>query len=192
VYDNGPVNGTESAWTINYGYAVSDSFTLSNSTTLTGAQIGLWTYSGDNPTSVDWSIGSAPGASNYGSGVGSLTNDSLFTNGWGYNILESTFTLSDSLSTGTYWFTLQDASNTTGYPIYWDINQGPSAAWENTIGNLDASVCSNYVGYSGTCSSSFQLYGNQSKTPEPASLMLIGTGLVGLATKIRRRRQSQS
>jgi hypothetical protein len=192
VYDNGPVNGSESAWTINYGFAVSDSFTLSSSTTLTGAQIGLWTLPGDNPTSVEWSIGSSPNTNNDGSGVGSLTNNSLFTNGWGYNIFESTFTLSDSLTAGTYWFTLQDASNTTGDPIYWDINQGPSAAWESMVGNLDASSCASWVGYSGSCSSSFQLYGSQSGTPEPASLMLIGTGLVGLATRIRRRRQRQS
>ncbi len=46
VYDNGPINGTVEAWTINFGYQVTDSFTVSSPTTLTGAQIGLWVYPG--------------------------------------------------------------------------------------------------------------------------------------------------
>ncbi len=28
-YDNGPINGTTDAWTINFGYVVSDTFTVS-------------------------------------------------------------------------------------------------------------------------------------------------------------------
>ena len=31
-YDNGPVNGQVDAWTINFGFAVSDTFHISNST----------------------------------------------------------------------------------------------------------------------------------------------------------------
>ena len=30
LYSNGPYNGTADAWTINFGFSVSDSFTLSN------------------------------------------------------------------------------------------------------------------------------------------------------------------
>ncbi len=32
IYENGPVNGTTDAWTINFGYVVSDSFVLDGST----------------------------------------------------------------------------------------------------------------------------------------------------------------
>ena len=35
IYNNGPVNGTTDAWTINFGYVVSDSFTGGNVTVLT-------------------------------------------------------------------------------------------------------------------------------------------------------------
>jgi hypothetical protein len=31
LYENGPVNGTTDAWTINFGYVVSDSFVPSDS-----------------------------------------------------------------------------------------------------------------------------------------------------------------
>ena len=31
IYENGPVNGTTDAWTINFGYVVSDSFTVPSS-----------------------------------------------------------------------------------------------------------------------------------------------------------------
>ncbi len=29
LYDDGPINGTVDAWTINYGFVIGDSFTLS-------------------------------------------------------------------------------------------------------------------------------------------------------------------
>ncbi len=100
VYDNGPINGTVKAWTINFGYQVTDSFTVSSPTTLTGAQIGLWVYPGGSPTSVEWSIGSAPYGSNISSETGAgLTNVFQYNNSFGYDVLESTFSLTGVLST---------------------------------------------------------------------------------------------
>jgi hypothetical protein len=61
VYDNGPINGTITAHSINYGWQVSDSFSFSNPsvTNLTDAQVGLWVLPGDTPTGVQWSIGTS-------------------------------------------------------------------------------------------------------------------------------------
>ena len=53
-YDNGPINGTTDAWTINFGYIVSDTFTAGSNTT--GFQFGTWEFPGDTLSSVDWSI----------------------------------------------------------------------------------------------------------------------------------------
>ena len=48
VYNNGPINGNTDAWTINFGFIVADSFTISTgNTTLTGLSFGAWLFSGD-------------------------------------------------------------------------------------------------------------------------------------------------
>ncbi len=177
VYDNGPINGGVEAWTINFGYQVSDSFTLGSPATLTGAQIGLWAFSGDTPTSVDWSIGSVAFGSDISSGAATLSNVYQYTNGYGYDILESTFSLGGVLGAGTYWLTLQDATTANGNPVYWDQNSGPSAAQESALGTIP--------------SESFQLYGAGS-VPEPSTICLLGIGVAGLAGYCRRRRGSMT
>src|ERR1017187_656925 len=47
LYSNGPINGTTDAWTINFGYIVSDSFALGTASTVTGFDFGVWEFPGD-------------------------------------------------------------------------------------------------------------------------------------------------
>jgi hypothetical protein len=84
-------------------------------------------------------------------------------------------------SAGTYWLNLQNASS-RGDPVYWDENSGPSSASENTVGTIP--------------SESFTVLGTQSTTtsttttgttPEPSSIMLFGSGILGLAGMLRRK-----
>ena len=56
MYENGPINGTTDAWTINFGYVVSDSFTLTSDATITSLEFGVWLYPGDTLTSVEASV----------------------------------------------------------------------------------------------------------------------------------------
>ena len=57
IYDNGPINGNTDAWTINFGFVVSDTFNVSNNnTTITGCSFGMWLFSGDTLTSAELSI----------------------------------------------------------------------------------------------------------------------------------------
>jgi hypothetical protein len=146
VYSNGPINGTVYAWTINYGYVVSDSFTLTCcGNYVTGFDFGAWEFQWDTLSSVDWSITSAEnGGTVYGSGTASgtnLTDQFLFVSqydGVYYNIDKITVTgLHVYMSYGTYWLNLQNAA--TVYccdPVYWDENSGPSSASENTLGTI--------------------------------------------------------
>lgn len=55
LYEDGPVNGTQDAWTINFGYIVSDSLTL-NGNSVSGFAFYAWEFPGDVLSSVDWSI----------------------------------------------------------------------------------------------------------------------------------------
>ncbi len=73
LYDNGPVNGTVDAWAINFGYVVSDTFTLASEDTVSGFDFYVWAYPGDTALSVDWSITSDEfGGTTYGSGTAQL------------------------------------------------------------------------------------------------------------------------
>ena len=56
LYDNGPSNGNIDAWTINFGFAVSDQFTLSQASTVTGLQFTTWMFAGDVLETADVSI----------------------------------------------------------------------------------------------------------------------------------------
>ena len=57
VYSNGPINGNTDAWTINFGFIVSDTFNVTNNdTTITGGSFGMWLFPGDTLTSAELSI----------------------------------------------------------------------------------------------------------------------------------------
>src|ERR1700690_3606683 len=75
LYDDGPINGTVNAWTINFGFLVSDTITFAQTATVGGLDLGVWEYPGDQVTSVDWSITSqANGGNIYGQGTASHTD----------------------------------------------------------------------------------------------------------------------
>jgi hypothetical protein len=176
LYNNtGPTsNGgdtTYGAFTLDYGYVVTDSFTLSQSSTVTSANFLIWVISGDTLSSVDWSIGTSA----YGGTPATATTLSLGQTNSGvygrYNIFDESISIPGlSLGAGTYWFTLQNAVASNGDLAYWDISNGPSSAVHSTIGTVP--------------SETFQILG---PVPEPSSFLLLGSGLMGLAGMVRRK-----
>ena len=179
-YDNGPINGTTDAWTINFGYIVSDTY-KSDGSTVTGFAFGVWEFPGDVMSSVDWSITSGENSGTvYGSGTASgsnLTDKFISTNQYGYDIDKITVSgLNVPEQSGTtYWLNLQNAAVPSGDPVYWDENSGkgcggsgcPSSASESAVGTIP--------------SEAFTVQGGQF-FPEPSILWhgFVGFGVVGL------------
>ncbi len=179
-YSNGPINGTTDAWTINFGYVVSDSYVSDGN--VTGFMFGVWEFPGDTLSSVDWSITSGENSGTiFGSGTASganLTDKYISSNQYGYNI--DLITVSGlnvaEVSGNTYWLNLQNAAVASGDPVYWDENSGKSSASESALGTIPSEAFT--INSSGSTSGS---------TPEPSSIMLFGSGILGLAGVLRRK-----
>ena len=186
VYEDGPINGQTDAWTINFGYIVSNTFTVATpNATITGMSFGAWLFPGDTLTSVELSITSDEfGGTTYFDQVVNFTASNCFLNGFGYNVCEETGSFNGpNLANGTYWMNLQNAVVPNGDPVYWDENSGigchsegcPSLPSENTVGTIPPE--------------SFTIYGDSStgSTPEPWSLALFGSGAAAIAGFMRRK-----
>ena len=137
LYDNGPINGTVDSWTINFGFAVSDSFTLSGNSQVNGLSFGAWMFPGDTLVSAEVAITSSEfGGTSYFDQSVNFTASGCVTNQMGYNVCTETGSFASvNLNAGTYWLTLENACCTDD-PLYWDENSGPSSASENQVGTI--------------------------------------------------------
>ena len=187
LYEDGPLNGTTDAWTINFGYIVSNTFTLTGAGTVNGFDFYTWTFPGDQLLTVDWYFTSEEfGGTTYGQGTAGVTSTFISNNQYGYSIeKQSVSGLNVALDPGTYWMNLANANTTQGNPVYWDENSGigchspgcPSEVSENTEGTIPPES----FDVTGT-------YGSGGTVPEPGSIVLFGSGIVAVATMLRRRR----
>jgi len=185
IYSNGATNGNTDAWTINFGFIVSDTFNVaSNGTTITGFTMADWLIPGDTLQSAELSITSGEnGGTSYFDQTVNFTQSGCVSNSYGYDVCNETASFSGpTLNSGTYWVNLQNASSVDGQPVYWDENSGPSSASENSVGTIP--------------SESFTVLGTSTSTttttttgtvPEPSSIMLFGSGILGLAGVLRRK-----
>jgi hypothetical protein len=178
IYDNGPINGTTDAWTINFGFVVSDTFIVGGEARVIGLQFGAWLFPGDVLQSAEVSITSSEfGGTTYTDQVVNFSQAGCIGNQYGYNVCTEAGSLAGNgvvLAAGIYWLNLQNASVANGDPVYWDENSGPSSASENSVGTIPSEAFT-------------ILAGELVTVPEPSSFMLFGSGLLGLAGLLRRK-----
>ena len=183
LYDNGAINGTTDAWTINFGFVVSDTFNLSGSANVTGLSFGAWLAPGDVLQTAEVQITSAEfGGTTFTDQVVSFSQTGCVGNQYGFNVCTEWGNLGTSvnLAAGTYWLNLDNAVVNTGDPVYWDENSGPSQASENTVGTIPSEAFTILGGGTTTTTST-------TSVPEPSSIMLFGSAILGLAGLLRRK-----
>ncbi|MGB8886367.1 MAG: PEP-CTERM sorting domain-containing protein [Candidatus Korobacteraceae bacterium] len=186
VYDNGPLNGEVDSFTINFGFSVTDSFTVSNNNgNIGGMDFVAWLDPGDVNTSVEIQIGNQAFGNNLMDMTVALTQSGCFPNDFGFDVCHESSTFNGpDLSNGTYWVTLSNAVNDAGDPTYWDQNSGegcmspgcPSQA-ENDTGSIPSETFT--LTAQGTTSTG--------TTPEPNSILLFASGFLGVAGILRRK-----
>lgn len=178
LYDNGPTDGFDIAWLINFGNGVSDTFTLSSNSTVNGLTFAAWLFPGDVMETADVFISSSEfGGTIYFDQTVNFTVGTCFSNG-GYNVCNENATFSGvNLNAGTYWVNMGNAVVNTGDPVYWDANDGPSQSSQTSEGTIT--------------SESFTTLGIRNggtgTTPEPSSLMLFASGIIGIFGLLRRK-----
>ena len=187
VYDNGPLNGNLEAWTINDGFAVSDSFTVSNNNGhIGGLDFVAWLDPGDVDTSVEIQIGSQLFGNNLMDMTVALTQSGCITNVFGDDVCHESGTFDGpNLSNGTYFLTLSNAVSSFGDPINWDQNAGegcmspgcPSQAQDNILGTIPSETFT--LTAQGTTTTG--------STPEPNSILLFGAGALAVVGRLRRK-----
>jgi len=86
-----------------------------------------------------------------------------------------------TLAPGSYYMSFQNAVSADGHGARWDINDGPSTAYDQNVNGIFPVASGGE-----STSNSFDIYGT-SITPEPSSLFLIGGGLLSFAGMMRRK-----
>ena len=168
---------------------ISNGFIAAASGTPNKLQFGEWVLEGSTPTSISYELGTTVFGTDLG--FGTVTQNSsnsvlLFTNADGYGIYDVTIPVTSGAMTAgnEYWVSLSNAANTGSTQSgAWDL-AGPSGG-PATCNFRQSGTNYGSCGFGGE---SFTLTGqSQSTTPEPSSILLFGSGILGLAGVLRRK-----
>lgn len=178
--DSGQCSG---AWTL------FDDFTLASATTVKGIHVTAFFYSGlsDYNGTRAWIYDNDPvfGGGKLLASIALQSGEPTATglgNGIGDYAFEVHLTgLDISLGAGTYWLGVQNDTNLDfGTLACSDCSVGNSTQWQNAGNGYRLSTGKEMA---------FSIEGDVNSVPEPASLALIGSSLLGLVAARRRRAQ---
>ncbi len=174
-------NGTVEAWTINFDFVVSDTFTLGGASNVSGVNFAAWLFLGDILESAEVSITSSEfGGTTFFEGNVNFTQSGCTTNQLGFSLCDETGSFDPvHLNAGGYWLNLHNAVVNTGDPVYWDENSGPSSASENSVGTIPSESFTVLAGT--TTQTTFN------DGPEPNTGLLLATGAITVVAFISRK-----
>jgi hypothetical protein len=179
LYDNGPSRGTDT-YSIN-DQVISNSFVLSQDSTITGVNFGGWTGHGATITSLQFGIVTAPSDFTLSSTVNVTNGSLLFNNVYGvWDVREDSFLTGNiNLAAGKYYLVIGKAiasqlNTPVGATVGWDENGGPSTATASCCGGTYPS-------------NSFQILG-VAAVPEPSTWAMMILGFAGIAFMTYRRK----
>jgi len=144
-------------------------------------------FPGDTILSTELLVGTAEYGGDVSDQIVNLAQQGCSGNQYGYNVCTVTGNLGTPVNlTGgsTYWLTLQNAVVNNGDPVYWDENGGASSASENSVGTIPSEA---FTLIGGTTTTTTTTTSTTGTTPEPSSIMLFGSGILGLAGVLRRK-----
>ena len=170
---------------------ISNGFTAAASGTPGHLGFGEWSVGA--PTSFSYELGTSAFGTDIGSGT--VTQNAgnstlLFTNGFGYGVYDVEVSVSGSAMTGgnQYWLSISNAT---------DAGNDGTQAWDIPNGGSGGPAVCNFrqsgtnFGDCGLGGESFTLSVGQTTTttgtPEPTSILLFGSGILGLAGVLRRK-----
>jgi hypothetical protein len=166
----------------------------------TGIEWGEWSVGA--PTSFSYSLGTSAFGNDVATGTVLCPSSDCniiidpISPVFGYNVYDVTVGIPNILLAGgatRYWLTISNATDAASDGTQaWDDNGSPSATCEYRKSPGPSLPCG-----SGTTSAppqpqagdgeAFTIIGSQATTPEPSSIMLFGSGILGLAGILRRK-----